>query len=186
MSNSDLKKVNIQVNDYLLLSNDSDNNLIFSFKHNFNGMEINKDNLLKVCIDYIFNNSKMREPFTYCNKKYLYDVIDISYSLYNEGTLVDVSLRTKHLYHIYKFKLTNFINYPVYCIGTSFETFNDMIKKLNITDGHFTFEDKQIINNELLKNCNFSGYTLNEITFKKIMNKNRNNNNNNNNDFVMV
>jgi len=90
---------------------------------------LDEKKIIKMCVEHMFSsNPSLLHPNTLCDKKTLIDAIQIN--IHSQHISLLLSLCTKFSYYIYKFKIIG-ISSPdknIYCIGTSRQTFGDIVK----------------------------------------------------------
>jgi 5-methylcytosine-specific restriction endonuclease McrA len=127
--------------------------------------------ILKACIDYIFkSNSTMRIPITMCNQKNLFNIIEKPRVDFSSGTYwIDLNMGS---HSIYKLKFSNLVQTTIYCIGTSNDTFIEIIRLIKskygkLPDGKYMCNNNEIMPTTSLSHCQFNRSGYNDITFIK-------------------
>lgn len=136
--------------------------------------EYNDEELLVTCIDKIFEQKYLMEPYVFYDKGSLVSALTFEKrNVVNDKKTVDndirISLRNKHNYNIYILEFVGISTHSIYYIGTSEQTFknvfSDLRKRYNLPSDVYKYKEMDIDANTPLEKCNFSthGGTVNKI-----------------------
>jgi hypothetical protein len=177
-------QIHIKCEDYTNISTSNQNpkqlytniNVVINSTNNLNEI------LKKHCLSTMFDDVKLPNLLTLCNKDDLLEVLDIKFYNLNQPDVNDMyytcacDLRIKSCDRVYKFTVHDIPDtIPFQCIGTSRQTFHNVINLIkqhyDISD-NFVYVDKDqniIPPNKQLSMCNFADHYQNQsnkITFQ--------------------
>jgi hypothetical protein len=126
--------------------------------------------LTKTIIEKIIENYFPKEPYFFCSKNLIKCISVQIGQKYNQTIFTDIYPNTDR---IYKLRINNIIEDPIYCLFTSRDMVSDVIAKIKrrykkCSNGTFTSNSTILDNNTPLDKCNLSCQSvINEIIFNE-------------------